>query len=67
MCEAKALDAGQDDIVSGLGPAERFGDCVSGLDVSHDCFFEIGNRAKHAAFQGARGQQREEALDLIDP
>ena len=35
--------------------------------VSLDGFFELGDRAEHASFQGALGQQREEAFDLIDP
>jgi len=50
-----------------LGPAERFGVGIGGLDVSLDGFFELGDRAKHASFQGTLGQQREEAFDLIDP
>ena len=64
--KAKALDASQD-IVDGLGPAERFGVGIGGLDVSLDGFFELGDRAEHASFQGTLGQQREEAFDLIDP
>src|SRR5882672_4405514 len=36
--KAKALDAGQD-IVGGLGPAERFGVGIGGLDVSLDGFW----------------------------
>jgi hypothetical protein len=60
------LDAGQD-IVGGLGPAERFGVGIGGLDISLDGFFELGDRAEHASFQGPLGQQSEEAFDLIDP
>jgi len=60
------LDAGQD-VVGGLGPAERFWVGVGGLNVSLDRFFEFGDRAEHASFQGALGQQGEEAFDLIDP
>ena len=60
------MDAGQD-IVGGLGPAERFGVCIGGLDVGLDGVFELGDRAEHASFQGPLGQQREEAFDLIDP
>jgi hypothetical protein len=60
------LDAGQD-VGGGLGPSERFGIGISGVDVSLDRFFELGDRAEHASFQGTLGQQCEQAFDLIDP
>ena len=60
------MDAGQD-VVGGLGPAERFRIGIGGVDICLDGVFEFGDRAEHASFQGALGQQREEALDLIDP
>jgi len=47
--------------------SERFGVGIGSVDVSLDGFFELGDRAEHASFQGALGQQREEAFDLIDP
>jgi hypothetical protein len=63
---AEPLDAGQD-VVGGLGPAERLGVGIGGLDVDFDRCFELGHRAEHAASQGTLGQQRKEALDLINP
>ena len=53
--EAEALDAGQD-VVSGLGPAERFRVSIGGLDVRFDGLFEIGNRTEHPSLEGAFGQ-----------
>jgi len=64
--EAKALDAGQD-VVGGLGPAEGLRIDIGGLDLCLDCLFELGDRAEHASLEGAVGQQREEAFNLIDP
>jgi hypothetical protein len=37
------------------------------VDEAFDCVFEIGDRAEHASPEGAFGEQREEAFDLIDP
>ncbi|UFW88399.1 hypothetical protein BjapCC829_07615 [Bradyrhizobium barranii] len=51
----------------------RFGSCGVPRHDVHACglslhrFFESGDRAEHASFQGALGQQGEEAFDLIDP
>jgi hypothetical protein len=51
--KAKALDAGQD-VVGGLGPAERFGIGVGSVDVSLDRLL-FGDRVEYASFQSALG------------
>ena len=63
---AKALD-GSEDVVGRSGPAERSGVSVVGLDVAFDGGFEFGGRAVGAALDLPFGEEREEALDLIDP
>jgi hypothetical protein len=63
---AEAFDGGQD-IVGCLGPAERFGVGVAGLDIGIDRRFQVGGRAMGATLDLLLGQQREEPLDLVDP
>ena len=63
---AEAFDGGQD-IVGCLGPAERFGVGVAGLDIGIDLRFQVGGRAMGATLDLLLGQQREEPLDLVDP
>ena len=64
--KAKALDAGED-VIGGLGPAERLWIGLGDVDVGVDGCFEFGNRTEHAAPESARCEKREEAFDLIDP
>ena len=63
---AEAVDGGED-IVGGLGPAERSGIAVAGVDVLLDGGFEFGRRSVGAALDLLFGQESEEALDLVDP
>lgn len=62
--DAEALDAGED-VVGALGPAEWLWLGVGRVDVRLHRLFEVADRAEHAAFQGALGEQGEEALDLL--
>ena len=63
---AEAVDGGED-IVGGLGPAERSGLSVVGVDVLLDGGFELGRQSVGAALDLLFGQESEEALDLVDP
>ena len=63
---AEAVDGGED-VVGGLGPAERLGIGVSGVDVGVDGGFQGLGGSMGAALDLLFGQEREEALDLIDP
>ena len=62
---AESFDGSQD-VVGGLGPLEGFRVGVAGGDVVVDGGFELGRRAMGAALDPLLGQQREEALDLVD-
>ncbi len=64
--KTEPLDAGKD-AAGCLGPAEGFRAGFVSLDVGFDRGFELAYRAEHAALEGRLGQQREEALDPIDP
>jgi len=63
---AEALDGGED-VVGGLGPAERLGGGVVGVEIGVDRGFELHGGAMDAAAQGSVGEQGEEALDLVEP
>ena len=63
---AEALDGGED-VVGGLGPAEGFGVAVVGFHVALDGGLEFGGGAVCTALDLALGEQREEALDLVEP
>lgn len=60
--QAEALD-GSENVVGGLGPSERLGIGISGIDVSFDSGFEVGDGSEDAASEGALGEQCEEASD----
>ena len=60
------MDGGED-VVGGLGPSEGLGVGIVGVDVGVDGLFELGDGAEHAAADMPLGEQREEALDLVDP
>ena len=64
--KAEALDACQD-VAGGLGPSERFGLGICGLDVSFDGGFEFADRGEDAALEGSLGQQRKKAFNLVEP
>src|SRR5688572_19462480 len=64
--EAEAVDGGKD-VVGGFGPAEGLWLGVAGVDVGVDVGFEGSGRAMDAAADLLVGEQREEALDLVDP
>ena len=63
---AESFDGSQD-VVGGFGPSEGFRVGVAGVDVALDGGFELSRRAMGAALDPLLGQQREEALDLVDP
>ena len=63
---AKPFDGGQD-VVGGFGPAEGLGVGIAGVDVGGDGGLQRGSRAVSAALDLLVGEQREEALDLVDP
>src|SRR5438094_385456 len=62
----KPFDGGQD-VVGGFGPAKGLGIGVAGVDVGGDSGLQRGSRAVGAALDLLVGEQREEALDLVDP
>ena len=62
----EAFYAGED-VVGGLGPAERRWIFVGRLDIVFDRVFEVADRAEHTALEGALGEEREEAFGLIEP
>ena len=63
---AKPLD-GSEDVVSALGPRERLGCVIVVADELGDDGFQSCNTAVDAPLDLARGQEREEALDLVEP
>jgi hypothetical protein len=50
-----------------VGPAERLGRSISDFDIGGDGGLELGDRPMRTAFDLLFVQEREEALDLIDP
>ena len=56
-----------EDVVGSLGPAEGLGIGVAGIDIGADGRLQLFGRPVSAAFDLLFGQQREEALDLVDP
>lgn len=60
------MDGGED-IVCGFGPAERLWIDVVGVDEGADVALERLGRAMDPAPDLLVGQEREKALDLIDP
>src|ERR1700684_3842768 len=63
---AEALD-GCEDVIGRFGPAERLRRGISDFDISGDCGLQLGDGSMRAALDLLFGQEREEALDLIDP
>jgi len=63
---AEALDGCQD-VIGGFCPAERLGRGISDFDIGRDRDLQLGDGSMRAAFDLLFGQEREEALDLIDP
>ena len=63
---AEALD-GCEDVIGGFGPAERLGRGTSDIDVGGERGFQLGDGSMRAALDLLFGQEREEALDLVDP
>src|SRR6266436_4591202 len=62
----KPFDGGQD-VVGGFGPAKGLGVGIAGVDVDGDGGLQRGSRAVGAALDLLLGEQREEALDRVDP
>jgi hypothetical protein len=54
-------------MASGFCPTERLGRGISDFDISGDRGFQFGYGSMCAALDLLLGQEREEALDLIDP
>jgi hypothetical protein len=63
---AEALD-GSKDVIGGFGPSERFGICVVSFDERGDACPEGGYAATDAAPDLLIGEDREEALHLVEP
>ena len=63
---AEAFD-GRQNVVGGLGPAQRLGSALLLLDKRLDDRDQLFDRLVGAALDLLLGKQREEALDLIDP
>src|SRR6516225_524463 len=56
-----------EDGIGCLGPDERFGVVIVGLDEGGDIGLEPIDAAMHAALDLLVGEQREPAFDLIEP
>jgi transposase len=63
---AEAFD-GCEDGIGGFCPTERLGRGISDFDISGDRGFQFDYGSMRAALDLLLGQEREEALDLIDP
>ncbi|MET4312801.1 hypothetical protein ABIC01_005812 [Bradyrhizobium sp. RT4b] len=63
---AEAFD-GSKDVISELGPSDRFGIGVVSVDERSDVSSEGGDAAIDAAPDLLFGEEREEALDLLEP
>jgi hypothetical protein len=66
-CAAAEAFDGCEDVTGGFCPAERLGRGISDFDISGDRGFQVGYGSMRAALDLLFGQEREEALDLIDP
>ncbi len=56
-----------EDCGGGSGPNERFGIGIVVFEVTLDGGFDLRDALEHAAADAIRGDQAEEALDLIEP
>ena len=65
-CAAAEAFDGCEDVTGGFCPAERLGRGISDFDISGDRGFHFGYGSMRAALDLLLGQEREEALDLID-
>jgi len=65
IVKEEALD-GSKDVVGGFGPSERFGIGVVSFDERGDVRREGGYAAIDAASDLLIGEEREEALDLVE-
>src|SRR5580693_267153 len=66
-CAATETTDGCQDIIGRFGPAERLGRGISDFDICGYRGLEFGDGAMRPALDLLVGQEREEALDLIDP
>lgn len=66
IVSAEALD-GSKDVIGGFGPSEWLGIGVVSVDERSDVRPEGGDAAIDAAPNLLVGEEREEALDLIEP
>ena len=62
----KAGDAGED-VVSRLSPDDGFGFTVMSINELANGTFELADTRVGATLDGALGEQREPALDLVEP
>ena len=58
---------GREDIFGGLGPAEGLGIGIAGVDIGGDGRLQLLGGAVSAALDLLLAEEREEALDLVDP
>ena len=63
---AKAIDRCED-VIGRFGPVERRGLCVSDFDLGCDRGLQFSDGSMRATLDLLFRQEREEALDLIDP
>ena len=63
---AEAFD-GCENVIGGFCPAEWLGRGISDFDISGDRGFQFDYGSMRATLDLLLGQEREEALDLIDP
>jgi hypothetical protein len=66
IAPAEALD-GSEDVIGGLGPSERLRIGIVSFDERGDVGPQGGNAAIDATSDLLVGEEREEALDLIEP
>ena len=64
--QAEASDGGQD-VFCGLGPSEGSRVCVDRIDIAPNGLLKLLGRAMDAAPELFLGQEREKALDLVEP
>lgn len=63
-CEGRSVRLSEN-FIGALGPSERLGVGIGGIDIGGDGGFKVGGGSEHAGSDGAVRQQREEAFDRL--